>query len=206
LGAELVLWSSQEFGFVELPDRWTSGSSLMPQKKNPDAAELLRAKAPRVVGDLSSFLGVLHALPLAYNKDMQEDKEYLFDGVDTLALALAAATGMVEGARFDRDRMSEAAADGMIAATDLADLLVRRGVPFRESHALVGRIVREALAADRQLSSLTLDELRGYSTELDDEAVALLAQDGWLESKASEGGTALVRVREQLAAARALLD
>lgn len=205
-GAELVLWSSQEFGFVELPDRWTSGSSLMPQKKNPDAAELLRAKAPRVVGDLSSFLGVLHALPLAYNKDMQEDKEYLFDGVDTLALALAAATGMVEGARFDRDRMSEAAADGMIAATDLADLLVRRGVPFRESHALVGRIVREALAADRQLSSLTPDELRDYSAELDAEAVALLAQDGWLESKASEGGTALVRIREQLASARALLD
>ncbi len=206
LGAELVLWSSQEFGFVELPDRWTSGSSLMPQKKNPDAAELLRAKAPRVVGDLSSFLGVLHALPLAYNKDMQEDKEYLFDGADTLALALAAATGMIDGANFNRDRMSEAAADGMIAATDLADLLVRRGVPFRESHALVGRIVREALAADRQLSSLTLDELRHYSSDLDAEAVALLAQDGWLESKASEGGTALVRVREQLAAARALLN
>lgn len=205
LGAELVLWSSQEFGFVELPDRWTSGSSLMPQKKNPDAAELLRAKAPRVVGDLASFLGVLHALPLAYNKDMQEDKEYLFDAVDTLALALSAATGMIEGASFDRERMAEAAADGMIAATDLADLLVRRGVPFRQSHAIVGTIVREALAADRPLSSLTEEELSAYSPELDSEAVALLAQDGWLESKASEGGTALVRVRQQLLAARALL-
>ncbi|CAB4346046.1 unannotated protein [freshwater metagenome] len=177
----------------------------MPQKKNPDAAELLRAKAPRVVGDLTSFLGVMHALPLAYNKDMQEDKNYLFDGVDTLALALAAATGMVEGAIFNREQMSDAASDGMIAATDLADLLVRRGLPFRQSHALVGRIVRETLAAGRQLDSLTIDELKAYSDELDSEAVALLAQDGWLESKASEGGTALARVKEQMAAARQLL-
>ncbi len=206
LGAELVLWSSQEFDFVELPDRWTSGSSLMPQKKNPDAAELLRAKAPRVVGDLSSFLGVLHALPLAYNKDTQEDKEYLFDAVDTVALVLAAATGMIEGATFNRERMAAAAADGMIAATDLADLLVRRGVPFRQGHALVAQIVRKTLADGRQLSSLTLEELQSYSPQLDDEALALLAQDGWLESKASAGGTALVRVREQLAAARQLLS
>ena len=206
LGAELVLWSSQEFSFVELPDRWTSGSSLMPQKKNPDAAELLRAKAPRVVGDLSSFLGVLHALPLAYNKDMQEDKEYLFDAFDTLALALAAASGMIEGATFDRERMAEAAADGMIAATDLADFLVRAGVPFRQSHQIVGKIVRETLAAERELSSLSLDELQAYSPELDADAVSLLAQDGWLESKQSAGGTASVRVREQLAAARQLLN
>ena len=205
LGAELVLWSSQEFGFVELPDRWTSGSSLMPQKKNPDAAELLRAKAPRVVGDLSSFLGVLHALPLAYNKDMQEDKQYLFDSFDTLALALAAASGMIEGAKFNREQMAEAAADGMTAATDLADLLVRRGVPFRQSHALVSTIVRETLAAGRELSSLTVEELESYSPQLDREAVALLAQDGWLESKASVGGTALIRVREQIVAARQLL-
>ena len=178
----------------------------MPQKKNPDAAELLRAKAPRVVGDLSSFLGVLHALPLAYNKDMQEDKEYLFDGVDTLMLALNAASGMIAGASFNRERMAEAAGDGMIAATDLADLLVRRGVPFRQSHATVGKIVRETLAAERQLSSLSLDELQAYDAELDDEAVNLLAQDGWLESKTSEGGTALERVREQMIVARGLLS
>lgn len=206
LGAELVLWSSQEFGFVELPDRWTSGSSLMPQKKNPDAAELLRAKAPRVVGDLTSFLGVLHALPLAYNKDMQEDKEYLFDAADTLALALAAAAGMLEGAAFDRERMAEAAADGMIAATDLADFLVRRGLPFRQSHQIVGKIVRETLAAERELSSLSLDELQAYSPHLDADAISLLAEDGWLESKASAGGTASARVAEQLAAARLLLS
>ncbi|HEV2061738.1 MAG TPA: argininosuccinate lyase, partial [Solirubrobacteraceae bacterium] len=145
LGAELVLWSTAEFGFVELPDAWTSGSSLMPQKKNPDAAELLRAKAPRVVGDLVSLYGTMHALPLTYNKDMQEDKEPLFDAVDTLELCLAAATGMVAGARFAHDRMAEAASDELTAATDLADLLVRRGVPFREAHGVVGGLVRAAL-------------------------------------------------------------
>ena len=206
LGAELVLWSSQEFAFVELPDRWTSGSSLMPQKKNPDAAELLRSKAPRMVGNLSSFLGVLHGLPLAYNKDMQEEKEYLFDAVDTLTVALAAAAGMIEGAEFNASAMADAAGDGMIAATDLADLLVQRGVPFRESHAIVGGIVREALAAGRPLSSLTLDELQAHSSHLDGDAVALLGQDGWLESKQSEGGTALARISEQLVSARSLLS
>src|SRR2546427_8647219 len=120
LGAELVLWSSAEFGFCELPDEWSSGSSIMPQKKNPDAAELLRAKAPRVVGHLAAMHGVLHALPLAYSKDLQEDKEHLFYAVDTLELTLAAATGMIAGVRFQRERLREAASDEMIAATDLA--------------------------------------------------------------------------------------
>ncbi len=133
LGAELVLWSSEEFGFCELPDAWASGSSIMPQKKNPDAAELLRAKAPRTAGHLVGLHGVMHALPLTYNKDLQEDKEHLFDVVDTLELVLAAARGMLEGVRFRRDRLRDAASDEMIAATDVADLLVRRGVPFREA-------------------------------------------------------------------------
>ena len=159
-----------------------------------------------MVGNLSSFLGVLHGLPLAYNKDMQEDKEYLFDAVDTLTVALAAAAGMIEGAEFNASAMADAAGDGMIAATDLADLLVQRGVPFRESHAIVGGIVREALAAGRPLSSLTLDELQAHSSHLDGDAVALLGQDGWLESKQSEGGTALVRISEQLVRARSLLS
>ena len=130
LGAELVLWCSAEFGFCELPDSWSAGSSIMPQKKNPDAAELLRAKAPRVVGHLAAFHGVLHALPLTYNKDLQEDKEHVFDAADTLALTLAAATGMVGGVRFARERLAEAASDELIAATDVADLLVRLGMPF----------------------------------------------------------------------------
>ena len=209
LGAELVLWSSSEFGFCELPDAWSSGSSIMPQKKNPDAAELLRAKAPRVVGHLTAFHGVMHGLPLTYNKDLQEDKEHLFDAVDTLELTLAAATGMLAGVRFQGERLREAASDELIAATDLADLLVRLGVPFREAHGVVAGLVRTAVDSGRQLSELTADELQAHSEQLgahEEEFHAVLAQDSWLESKISEGGTALARVKEQLAAARAVLD
>jgi argininosuccinate lyase len=199
LGAELVLWSSEEFGFVELPDAWASGSSIMPQKKNPDAAELLRAKAPRVVGHLTALHGVLHALPLTYNKDLQEDKEHLFDAADTLALSLAAATGMVAGARFDRERLAAAAADELIAATDLADLLVKRGTPFREAHGVVAGLVREAVENGRSLADVAVPALGP-------EAAEVLGRQSWLESKISEGGTALARVREQLGAVRARLD
>jgi argininosuccinate lyase len=209
LGAELVLWSSAEFAFCELPDSWSSGSSIMPQKKNPDAAELLRAKAPRVVGHLAAFHGVMHALPLTYNKDLQEDKEHLFDAVDTLELTLAAATGMIAGVSFKRERLREAASDELIAATDLADLLVRLGVPFREAHGIVAGLVRTALDSARTLSELTSDELAAHSQILathDDEFRSVLAQSSWLESKVSEGGTSLARVREQLALARAVLD
>ena len=145
LGAEIVLWSSEEFGFCEVADAWASGSSIMPQKKNPDAAELLRAKAPRVAAHLVALHGVLHGLPLTYNKDMQEDKEHLFDAVDTLDLCLQAAHGMLETITFHREALAGAAADEFIAATDVADLLVRRGVPFRESHGIVAGLVREAL-------------------------------------------------------------
>ncbi len=198
LGAELVLWSSEEFGFVELPDAWTSGSSIMPQKKNPDAAELLRAKAPRIVGHLGALHGVLHALPLTYNKDLQEDKEHLFDAVDTLGLCLAAATGMVAGARFHRGRMAAAAADELIAATDLADLLVKRGTPFREAHGIVAGLVREAVESGRSLADVAVPALG-------EEAADVLQYSSWLESKVSEGGTALARVREQLERARTLL-
>jgi argininosuccinate lyase len=209
LGAELVLWSSAEFGFCELPDEWSSGSSIMPQKKNPDAAELLRAKAPRVVGHLAAMHGVLHALPLAYSKDLQEDKEHLFDAVDTLELMLAAAAGMVAGVRFQRQRMRQAAGDELIAATDVADLLVRLGVPFREAHGAVSGLVRTALARGAKLSELTATELEAHSPILAEhvqELQTVLAQGTWLESKVSEGGTSLARLREQLGAARALLD
>src|SRR3954464_5442202 len=199
LGAEIVLWSSEEFGFCEVSDAWASGSSIMPQKKNPDAAELLRAKAPRVVAHLGALQGVLHGLPLTYNKDLQEDKEHLFDTVDTLELCLAAARGMIASARFDRERMAAAASDELIAATDVADLLVRRGVPFRETHGIVAGLVRETLDAGRSLSALSREELARHSPELDDEFYALLEQRAWLESKVSQGGTALPRVREQLA-------
>jgi argininosuccinate lyase len=205
LGAELVLWSSSEFGFVELPDAWSSGSSIMPQKKNPDAAELLRAKAPRIAGHLVALHGVLHGLPLTYNKDLQEDKEGLFDSVDTLELCLTAAAGMVRGARFDRERLLGAAADEFLAATDVADLLVRKGLPFREAHGVVAGLVRTAVERGVSLSDLSEDELRQAHDLLDADVYEVLARENWLESKVSEGGTALARVREQLDRARAVL-
>ncbi|HEX2017112.1 MAG TPA: argininosuccinate lyase [Solirubrobacteraceae bacterium] len=206
LGGELVLWSSEEFGFCRLADAWTSGSSIMPQKKNPDAAELLRAKAPRVVGHLAALHGVLHGLPLTYNKDLQEDKEHLFDTADTLEMTLAAARGMLESVTFDRERLAAAAADELIAATDLADLLVRRGVPFRQAHGVIGGLVREAIDSQRALSSFSREELAARSEHFDDEYYEVLSQRSWLESKTSEGGTALARVGEQLAAARDALS
>jgi argininosuccinate lyase len=205
LGAEIVLWSSEEFGFCELPDSFSSGSSIMPQKKNPDAAELLRAKAPRVVGHLSALHGVLHGLPLTYNKDLQEDKEHLFDAVDTLELSLRAAREMLRGISFRRERLAEAAADELLAATDVADLLVRRGVPFREAHGIVAGLVRRALDRGATLSELTEDELAELAPQLGDGLVEVLSEGAWLESKASEGGTALARVREQLDRAREAL-
>jgi len=205
LGAELVIWSTEEFGFCALPDAWSSGSSIMPQKRNPDAAELLRAKAPRVAGHLLAMHGVLHGLPLTYNKDLQEDKEHLFDAADTLERCLSAARGMLDGAVFARDRLAAAASDEMIAAVDVADLLVRRGMPFREAHGVVGSLVRLAEDTGRSLSALTPEELRAGSEILDGEYYTVLSQSSWLESKISAGGTAGVRVREQLAAARQAL-
>jgi argininosuccinate lyase len=205
LGAEIVLWSSEEFGFCELSDAWSSGSSIMPQKKNPDAAELLRAKAPRIAGHLVALHGVLQGLPLTYNKDMQEDKEHLFDAADTLELSLAAADGMLASIRFDRERLAQAASDEFLAATDVADLLVRRGMPFREAHGVVGGLVRSAIEQDKQLSNLTPQELEEASPLLDDEFYELLRDQAWLEGKVSRGGTSLARVREQLDRARSAL-
>ncbi len=205
LGSEVVLWSSQEFGFCEVSDAWASGSSIMPQKKNPDAAELLRAKAPRLAAHLVGLHGVLHALPLTYNKDMQEDKEHLFDAAETLELCLAAATGMMGSITFHRARLAEAAGDEFLAATDIADLLVRRGVPFRQAHGVVAGLVRHAMAEGKVLSELSREELAAQSPMLDDEFYAVLGEEAWLESKVSEGGTSLARVREQLDHARAAL-
>jgi argininosuccinate lyase len=205
LGAEIVLWSSEEFGFCELSDAWSSGSSIMPQKKNPDAAELLRAKAPRIAGHLVALHGVLHGLPLTYNKDMQEDKEHLFDAADTLELSLAAAHGMLSSIGFDRERLAQAASDEFLAATDVADLLVRRGMPFREAHGVVGGLVRSAIEQDKQLSELTRQELEEASPLLDDQFYELLRDQAWLEGKVSRGGTSLARVRDQIDRARSAL-
>jgi argininosuccinate lyase len=202
LGAEIVLWSSEEFGFCEVSDAWASGSSIMPQKKNPDAAELLRAKAPRIAAHLAALHGVMHGLPLTYNKDMQEDKEHLFDAADTLELCLAAAEGMLSSMTFRRERLAEAAGDELLAATDIADLLVRRGLPFRQSHAVVAGLVRTSIEQHKRLSELTREELSAHSDLLDDEFYAVLSDGAWLESKVSEGGTSLPRLREQIEQAR----
>jgi argininosuccinate lyase len=202
LGAEIVLWSSEEFGFCEVSDAWASGSSIMPQKKNPDAAELLRAKAPRVSAHFVALQGVMHGLPLTYNKDMQEDKEHLFDAVDTLELSLAAAAGMLGSISFRRARLAAAATDEMLAATDVADLLVKRGMPFREAHGVVAGLVRLAVGEGRRLSELSVDQLKAASPLLDDGFYDVLREGAWLESKVSEGGTSLTRVREQLERAR----
>jgi argininosuccinate lyase len=205
LGGEIVLWSSEEFGFLELADSFSSGSSIMPQKKNPDAAELLRAKAPRVAAHLTALLGVLHGLPLAYNKDMQEDKEHLFDAVDTLDICLRAAAGMLSTGTFKRDALAEAAGDEFLAATDVADLLVRRGLPFREAHGVVSSLVRHALEQKKKLSELSAEELSQFSDRLDKEYYEVLAAGSWLDSKVSEGGTSADRVQEQLGRAKKTL-
>src|SRR3954471_15782019 len=206
LGSELVIWSSEEFGFCEPADEFASGSSIMPQKKNPDAAELLRAKAPRVSSSLARLLGVLHALPLAYAKDLQEDKEALFDAVDTVELELEAAERMLAGLRFDRDRLADAAADEMVAATDVADLLVGRGGPCRDARGVVGALVRTAVEPGRTRSELTPDELAGHSELLGDEYYEVLAEGAWLDSKVSRGGTGSGPLGDQLETARRVLE
>jgi argininosuccinate lyase len=179
----------------------------MPQKKNPDAAELLRAKAPRVAAHLAAMHGVMHGLPLTYNKDMQEDKEQLFDAVDTLELALTAAVGMLATITFKRDRLAAAAGDELLAATDVADYLVKRGLPFRSSHGVVAGLVRLAVSSGRTLSQLTAQELEDASPLLDPEGFyALLADGAWLESKVSRGGTGTTPIQAQLGQARDALE
>jgi argininosuccinate lyase len=206
LGSEIVIWSSQEFGFCEAADDFSSGSSIMPQKKNPDAAELLRAKAPRVIASLTTLAGVLHALPLAYSKDLQEDKEALFDAVDTVELGLEAAERLLQGLTFDRERLAAAAGDEMVAATDVADLLARRGMPFRAAHGVVGGLVRTALERGVSLSELEPDEVRRHSELLDEEYYEVLGSGAWLESKRSAGGTGSGPLAAQIEAARGALE
>jgi argininosuccinate lyase len=198
LGSEIVIWSSSEFGFCQLDETFSSGSSIMPQKVNPDSAELLRAKSPRVAASYQTLLGVMHALPLTYGKDMQEDKEPLFDAIDTVEGCLEMTAGMLAGIEFDRARMEEASGDEMLAATEVADLLVRRGVTFREAHGIVGGLVRDAVEGGKTLSQLTPEELRRRSEHLDDSYYEVLQRGSWLESKRIAGGTGSVPLAAQL--------
>ncbi len=206
IGSELVIWSSTEFSFCRIAEPFTSGSSIMPQKQNPDSAELLRAKAPRVIGDFTTLLGVMHALPLTYGKDMQEDKEPFFDAADTIEGILDMTAGICEGISFSRERLLEASRDEMLAATEIADLLVRRGVPFREAHGVVGDLVRQCVAENRRLSELTREEIASRSPELDEEYYEVLEHGSWLESKVSEGGTSSVSLDRQIKLAESRLD
>jgi argininosuccinate lyase len=205
LGSEIVIWSSSEFGFCELDESFSSGSSIMPQKKNPDSAELLRAKSPRVAASYATLLGVMHALPLTYGKDMQEDKEPLFDAIDTVEGCLDATAGMLAGIEFDRERLEDASGDEMLAATEVADLLVRRGVPFREAHGIVGGLVRDSVDRGMTLSEWAPDELRQRSEHLDEEYYEVLKRSSWLESKRIEGGTATAALTTQIGQARETL-
>ena len=205
LGSEIVIWSSAEFGFCALSEPFTSGSSIMPQKQNPDSAEILRGKAPVLASSLSALLGVLHGLPLTYNKDLQEDKKPLRDGIAATLGCLAMADGMVRGLVFDRDRLAEAASDEWLSATEIADLLVAKGVPFREAHGIVGKMVSDCIDSGRTLSDLSPDELERYSEHLSSGITDLLGAEAAIAAKAGPGSTSRENLEKQLAEARALL-
>lgn len=202
LAEEVVLWATKEFGFVRLDDAYSTGSSIMPQKKNPDVAELARGKAGRLVGDLAGLLTTLKALPLAYNRDLQEDKEPVFDAVDTLEVLLPAFAGMVETMEFDEKRLESLAPEGFSLATDIAEWLVREGVPFRVAHEVAGACVRHCEPLGIELWDLSDGDLLAISPHLTSGVREVLTVEGSLASRSAKGGTAPDRVREQLAAAR----
>ncbi len=202
LAEEVVLWATREFSFVELDDAWATGSSIMPQKKNPDIAELARGKAGRLVGNLTGLLTTFKGLPLAYNRDLQEDKEPIFDSVDSLCLLLPAFTGMVATLRFHTGRMAELAPQGFSLATDLAEWLVREAVPFREAHQIAGEAVRRCEELGIELWELSDDDLTAVSPRLRPAVRAVLTVQGSVASRSGKGGTAPVRVAEQLDAVR----
>ncbi|RHW17710.1 argininosuccinate lyase [Sphingomonas gilva] len=207
LAEEFVIWASQPFGFVALSDQWSTGSSIMPQKRNPDAAELVRGHAGRIMGCMTALSVTMKGLPLAYSKDMQDDKPPVFEAHDLLALSLAAMTGMVETATFRTQRMREVASAGFSTATDLADWLVRAGgVPFREAHHITGRCVKAAEDAGTGLADLPLDTLAAIDARIDQRVFDVLSVDASVASRTSLGGTAPARVREAIAAARAALE
>jgi argininosuccinate lyase len=199
LSEELILWSSDEFGLIELPDRFCTGSSMMPQKKNPDVAELVRGKTGRVYGDLIALLTVMKGLPLAYNKDMQEDKEPLFDAADTVGACLSVTAAMMDGVVVNRERASGSLAGGHVLATDLADYLAERGMPFREAHEVVGRIVRHCEGRGIEISDLGPDDFKGFSQKFGDDIGAYATVEASLARKSQPGGTAPERVAERLA-------
>jgi argininosuccinate lyase len=206
LGEEIVLWASHEFRWIEIDDTYATGSSIMPQKKNPDVAELARGKAGRLIGDLTALLTTLKGLPLTYNRDLQEDKEPIFDAVDTLLLVLPAVSGLIATMRVNSARLEAQAGSGFALATDLAELLVRRGVPFREAHEVVGHLVIWCQVNDKDFGELTDDELATVSPHLTPDVREVLDVPGALASRAGHGGTAPDQVRDQLVALRTVVN
>jgi argininosuccinate lyase len=204
LAEEMVLWSSAEFGFVELDEAYATSSSIMPQKKNPDVAELARGKTGRVYGNLVGLLAVMKGLPLAYNRDMQEDKEGLFDTVDTLLSTLEVFTGLIKTLKINTARMQQAMADSYVLATDLADYLVRKGLPFRQAHDIVGKLVRYAISKGKGFQKLSLDEYRGFSPLFADDVYGITVKTS-VEARSSAGGTAPKQVAAALSRARKLV-
>jgi argininosuccinate lyase len=205
LAEEIILWATKEFSFVTLHDSYSTGSSIMPQKKNPDVAELARGKAGRLIGDHAGLLATLKGLPLAYNRDLQEDKEPVFDAIDNLRLLLPAMTGLVATLVFDTDRMSSLAPQGYALATDIAEWLVRQRVPFRVAHELAGECVRVCEARRIGLDELTDADFAAISEQLTPAVRSVLTVSGSLASRAGYGGTAPVRVAEQTDRAKAEL-
>jgi argininosuccinate lyase len=202
IGEEVILWATTEFGWVRLHDSWSTGSSIMPQKKNPDIAELARGKSGRFIGNLTGLLATLKALPLAYDRDLQEDKEPVFDTVDQLLTLLPAVAGMLSSLTFDTARLAAAAPAGFALATDVAEWLVRRGVPFREAHEISGALVSYCEAHDLDLSSLSTAQLAEVDERLTPDVREVLSVSGALRARSAVGGTSPVRVADQLTAAR----
>ena len=207
LAEEMIIWASQPYGFISLPDAWSTGSSIMPQKRNPDAAELVRGHAGRIIGCMNSLMITMKGLPLAYSKDMQDDKPPVFEAYDLLALSIAAMTGMVANVTFNTPRMREVAASGFSTATDLADWLVREfGMPFREAHHVTGSVVKSCEARGISLSDITVDDLSAINPALAGCNLPDLSIEGSVNSRTSAGGTAPMRVKEAISTAKKELE
>jgi argininosuccinate lyase len=198
MAEELVYWASKEFEFIDIGDRYCTGSSIMPQKKNPDIPELIRGKSGRVTGALVSLLMTVKGLPLTYNRDLQEDKEQIFDALDTVKASLSITAELLDNSRFNTDKMKAATRGGFMTATDIADYLVKKNMPFRQAHGVVGRIVALCQKRGIELTELTLDELQQFSDLIEADIFDVLTVEGSVDSRTSAGGTAGVRVQEAL--------
>jgi argininosuccinate lyase len=202
---ELVLWTCQEFNFVEIADRYCTGSSIMPQKKNPDIPELIRGKSGRVVGNLMTVLTVLKGLPMTYNRDLQEDKEPVFDTVDTVMQSLTVMSELLSGLSFNRETLEHATETGFMTATDLAEYLVRKNIPFRQAHSIVGKAVAFCIENTKELTDLTLEELQVFSDVIAEDVFGVLGAEGSANSRNTSGGTAITQVEKALESAEAEL-